>query len=208
VSDGRSLAVIGAGGHAKVVASTALAVGWQISGVYDDNEGLWGGKLLGVPIKGPAAKAVVDQVPAAVIGIGSNDRRAILSKQLHLPWATVVHPSAFLDPSVVLGDGTVVFAGVVVQPSTVIGDHVILNTGSTIDHDCRVGSYAHIAPGVNLAGNVTVGSESFLGIGVAVIPGTTIGAQVVVGAGAVVIHDLPDRVVAVGVPARVVRSCR
>jgi len=206
VSNVNRLAVIGAGGHAKVVVSTARAAGWVISGLYDDNETLWGADVLGAPVKGPVAQAEVDRVPAAVIAIGSNQTRALLAEKLMLPWVTVVHPSAVLSDKVVLGRGTVVFAGVMVQPCTVIGDHVILNTGSTIDHDCNLGSYSHIAPGVNLAGGVSVGSGTFLGIGAAVIPEISIGSHVVVGAGAVVVKDLPDRVTAVGVPAKVVRS--
>ena len=53
---------------------------------------------------------------------------------------------------------------------------------------------------------ITIGSRVWLGGGVIVGPGATIGDDVVVGSGAVVIKDLPDRVVAVGNPARVVRQ--
>lgn len=53
---------------------------------------------------------------------------------------------------------------------------------------------------------ITIGSRVWLGGGVIVGPGVTIGDDVVVGSGAVVIKDLPDRVVAVGNPARVIRE--
>ncbi len=53
---------------------------------------------------------------------------------------------------------------------------------------------------------ITVGDNVWLGGGVIVCPGVTIGANTVVGAGAVVVRDLPPDVVAVGNPARVVRS--
>ena len=46
----------------------------------------------------------------------------------------------------------------------------------------------------------------WLGSAVVVCPGVTIGDDTVVGAGAVVTHDLPAGVVALGVPARVVRE--
>jgi maltose O-acetyltransferase len=52
---------------------------------------------------------------------------------------------------------------------------------------------------------ITIGDNVWLGGGVIVCPGVTIGADTVVGAGAVVTHDLPASVLAVGVPARVVR---
>jgi maltose O-acetyltransferase len=55
---------------------------------------------------------------------------------------------------------------------------------------------------------ITLGDNVWLGGGVIVLPGVTIGEDTVVGAGAVVTRDLPAGVVAVGNPARVVRSLR
>jgi maltose O-acetyltransferase len=53
---------------------------------------------------------------------------------------------------------------------------------------------------------ITIGDNVWLGGGVIVCPGVTIGENTVVGAGAVVPKDLPPNVVAVGNPARVVRT--
>jgi maltose O-acetyltransferase len=53
---------------------------------------------------------------------------------------------------------------------------------------------------------ITIGDNVWLGGGVIVCPGVTIGADTVVGAGAVVTKDLPPGVLALGTPARVVRS--
>jgi maltose O-acetyltransferase len=52
---------------------------------------------------------------------------------------------------------------------------------------------------------ITIGDNVWLGGGVIVCPGVTIGDDTVVGAGSVVTRDLPEGVVAVGNPARVVR---
>lgn len=53
---------------------------------------------------------------------------------------------------------------------------------------------------------IVIGDNVWLGGGVIVCPGVTIGENTVVGAGAVVTRDLPAGVVAVGNPARVIRS--
>lgn len=53
---------------------------------------------------------------------------------------------------------------------------------------------------------ITVGNNVWIGGGAIILPGVTIGNNTVVGAGAVVTADLPENVVAVGNPARVVRQ--
>lgn len=55
-------------------------------------------------------------------------------------------------------------------------------------------------------GRVTIGDDVYVGSGAVVTPGVTIGRGAVIGAGAVVTHDVPEYAVALGVPARVVRS--
>ena len=60
--------------------------------------------------------------------------------------------------------------------------------------------------GLEYAHPITVGSDVWIGAGVQVMPGVTIGSNVVIGAGAVVVKDIPDNVVAVGNPCRVVRA--
>ena len=53
---------------------------------------------------------------------------------------------------------------------------------------------------------VTIGNNVFIGAGSIVLPGVTIGSDVVIGAGSIVTHDVPDGMVAMGNPARVVCS--
>lgn len=194
------VALIGAGGHAKVVLATAQAAGFEVTGLYDDDEARWGTEVLGVPVVGPASR-----LPAgapAVLAIGANAARKRLATELPLSWRTVVHPRATVHDSVRLGEGTVVFAGAVIQPDTTLGAHAIVNTGATVDHDGRLGDFVHLAPGVHLAGGVTVGEGAFLGVNAGVIPGRTIGDWTTVGAGGIVVRDLPPGVTAIGVPAR------
>ncbi|MEW6107065.1 MAG: hypothetical protein AB1563_12005 [Bacillota bacterium] len=47
-----TVAVVGAGAHGKVVVATLQAAGFTVSGVYDDDPGKWGQKVLGVPVVG------------------------------------------------------------------------------------------------------------------------------------------------------------
>jgi len=200
MSDVKSVSVIGAGGHAKVVISTLRAAGYTVKAVFDDDPGKLGTILSGVMVQGPIAEFPGDR--RGVIAVGDNDNREIISRLFKtVEWVTVVHPQASVDPSVKLGPGTVVFAGSVIQADSVIGSHVIINTGATVDHDCVIGDYSHVAPGAHLAGGNLVGKAVLLGIGSVVVPGRQIGDRAVIGAGGVVLKDLAAGVTAFGVPA-------
>lgn len=197
----RKVGVIGAGGHAKVVLATLVSAGFEVVAAFDDDESKWGSSLLGVPIEGSSARAFRAPYPL-ILGIGSNAVRRRIAEAHDHAWATAIHPSAVVHASVRVSEGTLVAAGAVLQPDTVVGAHAVINTGASVDHDGSVGDYAHICPGATLAGVVTVGEGALVGTGAAVIPEVRIGAWASVGAGAVCVRNIPDRTVAVGVPAR------
>ncbi|MGQ9472602.1 MAG: NeuD/PglB/VioB family sugar acetyltransferase [Candidatus Caldatribacteriaceae bacterium] len=143
-----------------------------------------------------------------VIAIGENRARKEVAerfKSLGVEYAVVVHPDACLGRNVEIGEGMVVVAGAVINADTFIRRHVIVNTAATVDHGCLIEDFVHLAPGSHLAGGITIGSETLVGVGACVIPKAHIGKQAIIGTGAVVIHDLPDRITAVGVPARIIK---
>ena len=68
-----------------------------------------------------------------------------------------------------------------------------------------IGDNVWICTGALILPGVTIGDSCWLGGGVTILPGVTIGNGVTIGAGSVVVSDIPDRSVAVGNPARVVK---
>jgi len=203
----KEVVVVGAGGHGKVVVSLLQELGYKVSKILDDDKTKWGSHILSTPIDGPVDKLKEMPRISALLAIGDNQTRLkVAEKYMGTQWLTAIHPKAWVHRSVAISEGTVVFAGSIVQPDTIIGSHCIINTGVTIDHDCRIDDGVHLAPGCHLAGSVHVGRGSFLGIGVSVIPNRKIGKRTIVGAGAAVVKDLPDEVLAVGVPARIMRN--
>jgi sugar O-acyltransferase (sialic acid O-acetyltransferase NeuD family) len=208
-----ALLLLGAGGHARVVAETALATGRFSRIAFLDDRCSGPAQLpdqLGWPVIGPFAAALDPQVrqqfPAALVAIGNAAVRLQWLPRLGaagylLP--VVIHPTAWMSPSAQIGIGSVVFAQAAIQAQAVIGSGAILNTGCSVDHDAQLGDGVHICPGARLAGEVQVGDRSWIGIGASVTQQILIGADVTVGAGAAVVRDLPDGVTAVGVPARV-----
>ncbi len=194
------LSVIGAGGHGMVVIATALAAGFDVKRVFDDDGTTWGKMILGVPVEGPI-EAVVETGGKVVLGIGDNEIRKSLS-DFPVDWVEVVHPSSVVDRSVRLGAGAVVFAGSVIQPNSIIGEHSIVNTGATVDHDCILEPFVHVAPGVSLSGGVHLEEGAFMGVGSCAMPGVRVGCWTTVGAGAVVHRNVGAGVTVVGIPAK------
>lgn len=195
------LYVVGAGGHGRVVAATALAAGFELGGFLDDIHA--GSAVMGVPVIGPVSMLAELGGVQAIVAVGENrDRAALVLRFPHARWTTVVHPTAWVDRSAVVAAGVAIMARVVVQPGACIGEHVILNTGAIVEHDCHVGKFAHLATGALLGGAVVVGEGVLLGTGATVRPKAVVGEWATVGAGGVVIADVPARVVAVGCPAR------
>ena len=93
-------------------------------------------------------------------------------------------------------------APITIGDDTLIGPNVQLLTPThPLDPTLRREKWEAAKP-------IAIGRNVWLGGGVIVCPGVTIGDDAVVGAGAVVTRDLPAGVVAVGNPARVVRSLR
>lgn len=202
--------VWGAGGHGRVVAELAGALGHHVIGFVDRNPN--GAGSAGAPViseqewlGGRFADPECARAKIA-LGIGNNAVRLERAKGLHDDLLVVlIDPSATVRASAAIGLGSVVCAHAVVNSQATLGRAVIVNTGAVVEHDCRVEDGAHVSPGAILAGRVTVGRESWIGAGAVIIPGVTIGANSVVGAGSVVIRDVPPEVVVVGNPARVLR---
>lgn len=114
------------------------------------------------------------------------------------------------EPVVRIGGGCVIGRGshIVAHHSLVIGDDVF--TGPYVYITDQNHGYADpdvpIGRQMPLNAAVRIGSGSWLGAGAVVLPGACIGRNVVIAAGSVVRGAVPDRCVAAGVPARVVRS--
>jgi UDP-perosamine 4-acetyltransferase len=177
------LVIVGAGCHARVLIDALACVGRSVLAALDDDDA----------IKGYPASDV-----ELVNGVGSfkttAQRDAIYRRfnDLGYRFARIIHPSAIISYSAVLGDGVQVMAGSVVGPGAAIGVNSIINTRAAVDHDCRIGESVHIAPGATLSGSVSIGDGTHIGTGAVVIQGISIGRRCLIAAGAVVYRDLPD----------------
>ncbi|OCW29302.1 acetyltransferase [Pseudomonas aylmerensis] len=206
-----NLVMLGAGGHAKVLLSLAKASGLHVIGVCDPElhrSGvlMWRGLTV---LGGDDALEPLDRARVGLINgigqvVGSTLRRTIyeLAVARGFLFPPLVHPSACVDESAVLGQGVQVMAGAIIQPDVILGCNTIINTRASVDHDCTVAAHVHIAPGATLCGNVQIGTGTFVGAGATVIQGLMLGEYAVVGAGTVMVRDLAARNVLLGQAAR------
>ncbi len=202
----------GAGGHAKVVIEILRSMQeYEIVGLLETQDALWGTKVLGVEVLGDdSLMAELKQrgIDHAFIGVGTvgdaQPRRQLFEKVAGFGFQIVpaIHAVAVVSSSAKIGVGPTIMAGAIVNANAVIGNNVIVNTGAIVEHDCVIGDHTHVATGARLAGGVHVGTGSHIGIGAVVRQEIRIGEGAIVGAGAVVVRDVPAGKTVIGVPAK------
>lgn len=118
---------------------------------------------------------------------------------LHANWAGKnVHfgKGVYANFNLTLVDDTHIYVG----DHTMLGPNVVLATaGHPILPELRPDAYQFNLP-------IHIGKNCWLGAGVIVLPGITIGDNSVIGAGSIVTKDIPENVVAVGNPCKVLRE--
>lgn len=87
-----------------------------------------------------------------------------------------------------------------------LGDHVSATRTHFETHDGGVWVFRIECPEIDLIRPITVGNNVYFGEGAMVMPGITIGDNVIIGARAVVTKDIPSNSVAVGMPAKVIKT--
>lgn len=207
--------IIGAGGHAAVIADALLVGGIEVIGFTDLDPSRHGNRHCGLPVLGDDEGALSGYRQGSVLlangigGIRSTELRRNTQMRLQqLGWrfGTVRHPSAIVSPRARISGGVQLLAGSIVQTGADIGPGSIVNTGAVIEHDCEVGGFVHAAPRSLLCGDVKVGPGSHIGAGAVVKQGLRLGPNTLIGAGAVVVKDFAGDGMLVGAPARVVES--
>ena len=198
------LIIVGAGGHGKVIADSALRSGYTDIRFIDDRAT---GDCMGFPIAGTSAdlETLNDGKTDFVLGIGNNLIRKKFAEAYAVNWVTIIHPSAQIAVNVSIGKGTVIMANAVINPCATVGEHCIINTGAIVEHDNLIEDYVHISPGAKLAGTVHVGEKTHIGIGTTVINNIDICENCIIGAGAVVTRNITESGTYVGVPARKIK---
>ncbi|MEN0041159.1 MAG: NeuD/PglB/VioB family sugar acetyltransferase [Pseudomonadota bacterium] len=208
---GEALHIIGAGGHAAVVADCAETAGYSPIHLYADRKPTqvlpaeWRFMLCDDPVSRIAGTGGLGHVAVGDNAVRERLLEALIKAGVSCP--PIIHSSSVVSQHASLGFGIALMAGAIVNARARLGQGCIINSGAVVEHDCHLGDAVHLSPRAAIAGGVTVGARSWIGIGAVVREGVTIGDDVVVGAGAAVVADIPSGTTVVGVPARPIVRC-
>lgn len=200
----KNVVIIGAGGHAKVIADIITKSNDNVIGFLDDNLDIQNKTIyLNKTVLGTTKDIDKYKEYYFVIGIGNNNIRENIANSYDLKWYTAIHPNAIIANEVSIEEGSVVMAGSIINTGTKIGKHCIINTKSSLDHDNIIENYVHISPGATLAGTVHIKEKTWVCSGATIINNITIAKNNIIGAGSVVIKDInEENGTYVGAPAR------
>lgn len=203
----KEVVIIGAGGHAKEVATYCLLLGITVKAFLDDFKTgtLENINILPFNIFFEEPSTLDD--PFFHLALGQNSLRKNFAervKTLNKSFSALTIASGTSSTGLhnKVGEGTLLASGAVLTTSISLGRHCIVNVKASISHDCIIEDFVNVNPGATLCGNVKVGEGSFIGAGATIIQGITVGKWSTVGAGSVVIDDVPDFTTVVGIPAR------
>ena len=157
----KSLLIIGAGGHGKVLKEIAEALGYTNIAFLDDNSAEAIGTIAD-------SKAFVNQFQEAFVGIGNNKFRGELLTRLEQEGFAIpvlIHPTAYVSKSAVISNGTVVEPMAIVNANSQIGTGCIISVGSIVDHDTVLEDCVHVNAGAICKAGSFVSKETKLEAG-------------------------------------------
>lgn len=205
----KKVVIIGAGGHAKVIADIIIKSGDEVVGFLDDNIEkdtiiIDNYKVIGTIED--CIKLQEDKDLFFIIALGNNYTRKDLAERYNLNYYTAIHPKAIIGMQVQIEEGTVIMANTCINPNTKIGKHCIINTGAIVEHDNIIEDYVHISPNATLCGFVKVGMFTHIGASATIRNCASVTNDCIIGMGAIVVKDIKETGTYVGVPAKLIKG--
>lgn len=182
-------AIVGSGGHAGVVMDAASLLGIQFDGIIDDT--LEAGSRIGlIEVLGGTSENYADY--SVFIAIGNNESRRRICESIKVGgfMPAIIHPSANVATSAMIGRGVFIAAGANIGNKSSVGLMSIVNTHANLDHDSSIGMFSHLAPNSSTGGRVTIMDECLIGIGASIRDGISIGSRTTIGMGSVVTKSI------------------
>ena len=198
--DESTILLFGGGGHGKTLIHLVREMdSYQVGGIVDANIPA-GSRVMDLPVFGgddlleELYIAGFREAANGIGGIGNVDARLHAFEKMTkagFSFPTLVHPTAWIEPSATLSAGVQVLPLSYVGTESTIGFGSLLNAHVVVSHDCHIGECVNLSPGALLAGGVKIQDHAQIGMGVTINVNITIGARARVGNGATIKADVP-----------------
>lgn len=202
--------IIGTGGHALDLLSDGFILSTYNPLYFFDSVNTIFPTMISAKYKVFKSIDELEQLPTSqrnfILALGNPLKRQMLCDALEkagLTASTYSSPKALIAPTAIVGTGSNIMPFAGIFGNSLIGKGALINSHATIHHDSVIGDFCEISPGCRVLGRVNVGHYSVLGANATILPGINIGSNCIVGAGAVLTKDLPNKCIAVGVPAKI-----
>ncbi|EJR90593.1 sialic acid O-acetyltransferase NeuD family sugar O-acyltransferase [Bacillus cereus VD196] len=143
-----------------------------------------------------------DRFILAIGDVMTKKRIVSILKKKGAKFINLIHPTAIVFDTAMLGEGVVICPNVIVSDQAVIEDFVTMNCYSTARHDSRIGKYSILAPYTIVNGYSILENEIFLGTHSTVIAETKIGRNSKISANSVAMYNVAPYSFVYGVPGK------
>jgi sugar O-acyltransferase (sialic acid O-acetyltransferase NeuD family) len=206
----KDIIIWGASGHAKVILSSFSGVNYRVLGFIDKDPSIK--EFRKIPVYN-SSEDLFDNIKinkeetyfiVAIGGVKGSDRLEIHHHLIKhgLKPMTVIHPSAWVDPTAKIGPGAQILGMSAISADVVIGTQSIINTHATVDHETLIGDGCHVMPAATIAGCAIISDFCSVGSNATILPRIKLSPHTIVGAGAVVTKDTLPHSTVIGIPAK------
>jgi sugar O-acyltransferase (sialic acid O-acetyltransferase NeuD family) len=207
--DCRRILIVGAGGFGREVLQWARhawpTMSVRIAGFLSADAHALDGHAATLPILGSPDAFKLQPGDGLVLAICIQGVRRLVAEKLAARGArflTLIHPSAIVADSAVIGAGTVICPYAVVSDAVRLGQFVLVNYHASLGHDAQAGNFAVLSPYATLGGAASIGDDVFLGLHASLAPAVKVGSKSKVSANSTALKDSPEASLIFGVPGR------
>lgn len=141
--------------------------------------------------------------------VGRTIKTSQVFESINIPderWATIIHKTAFIDPSVILEPGVFIMYNAYIAPRTRVGKCSMIKANTNIGHDVIIGPVSHIAMGSTVVSCVEIGYCCMVAVNSTILANSKMGDFSTLGAASLLNGEMPAGTIYIGSPAKFLRN--